>query len=106
MATASILSRVTAPVAKPDITGASRDDLAEVQRQLDEDPTSVNAVEEVTGDTALTWAAGRGNTEMVSVLLKVDDIAVNQANAIGQTALMHSSMYDDERNRQPAPQAW
>ena len=28
MATASILSRVTAPVAKPDITGASRDDLA------------------------------------------------------------------------------
>ena len=28
MATASILSRVTAPAAKPDITGASRDDLA------------------------------------------------------------------------------
>lgn len=47
MATASILSRVTAPAAKPDITGASRDDLA---------VSDVVELESVNTGTAYQWS--------------------------------------------------
>ena len=75
---------------------ARRKDLAEVRRQLGENPKSVNAVDEVTGDTALTWAARLGNVEMASVLLEAADIAVNHADALGRTALMRSCGNGDE----------
>lgn len=79
------------------LDAAKRGDFRVIRQYIDENmmtPDAVNAIDEETGNTALIYAAGRGNTTIVLALLAAPGIELTIRNKQGFTALMEAMSND------------